>query len=191
MRLLLLLLLFFSGFLYFFKLSIKALFSLAIKFRICGVELRRHWHLSLYLFFYFLNQFYYVKICLNINRVTIYKAKCLGIVTLKVFTTTCFSYNLVETSTKFSILKMKIRSLISSFFRIPSTQLLTLDMIWQNANNEPNLQSWVRGHWVNSVKRLGFPISDGKKICKLIHFHIFIPSHFFAKFNKIFSLELF
>ena len=138
---LLLLLLFFSGFLYFFKLSIKALFSLAIKFRICGVELRRHLHLSLYLFFYFLNQFYYVKICLNINRVTIYKAKCLGIVTLKVFTTTCFSYNLVETSTKFSILKMKIRSLISSFFRIPSTQLLTLDMIWQNANNEPNLQS--------------------------------------------------
>ena len=38
--------------------------------------------------------------CLNINRVTIYRAKCFGIVTLKVLPTSCFRYNSEEKSAK-------------------------------------------------------------------------------------------
>ena len=37
-----------------------------------------------------------------------YRAKCLGIVTLRVLSTTCFRYNSEEISSKFPILKMKL-----------------------------------------------------------------------------------
>ena len=45
---------------------------------------------------------------LNINRFTIFRTKCLGIVTLRVLPTTCFRYNSEETSSKFPIPKMKL-----------------------------------------------------------------------------------
>ena len=48
------------------------------------------------------------------NRVTIYVAKCLGIVTLiKVLPTTC--YNSEEISSKFSVSEMKLNRIDMSF----------------------------------------------------------------------------
>ena len=52
--------------------------------------------------------FRYVINCLNINCVTIYTEKCLGIVTLKALLTTCFRYNSEKLSSKFLIPKMKL-----------------------------------------------------------------------------------
>ena len=46
-------------------------------------------------------KFYYVIIFLNINRVTIFRAKCFDIVTLKVLPTTCVYCNSAKKSTKF------------------------------------------------------------------------------------------
>ena len=48
---------------------------------------------SLKLPIFIVNNFYYVINRLNINRVTIYRAKCLGIGTLKVLPTIFFRYN--------------------------------------------------------------------------------------------------
>ena len=54
------------------------------------------------------NNFYYVINCLNINQVTICKAMCLGIVTLKVLPTTLFRYKSEEISSNFPIPKIKL-----------------------------------------------------------------------------------
>ena len=54
------------------------------------------------------NNFYYVINYLNANRVTIYKAKCLGMVTLRVLPTTCFRYSSEEKSSKFPIPSVKL-----------------------------------------------------------------------------------
>ena len=45
----------------------------------------------------------------------IYIAKCLGIVTLKVFPTNCFRYNSENISTKFPIPKMKLSRIAMIF----------------------------------------------------------------------------
>ena len=52
--------------------------------------------------------------CLNINRNTIYRAKCLGIVTLKVLPTSCSHYNSEEKTLKFPISKMKLNRINAS-----------------------------------------------------------------------------
>ena len=52
--------------------------------------------------------FYYIISCLNINRITIYRAKCLGIVTLKVLPKTYFRYNSEEKGTKLPIRRIKL-----------------------------------------------------------------------------------
>ena len=52
---------------------------------------------------------------LNVNRVTIYRAKYLAIVTLKVLPTTCFCYNSDEISSKFLIPKMKLNRINMTF----------------------------------------------------------------------------
>ena len=46
--------------------------------------------------------------CLNMNRVTICRAKCLGIVTLKVLWTSCSRFNSGEKSPKFMIPKKEL-----------------------------------------------------------------------------------
>ena len=51
---------------------------------------------------------------LNINRVTIYTAKCLGKVTLKVLLTICYRCN-SEESTKFPNLKIKLNKISADF----------------------------------------------------------------------------
>ena len=61
------------------------------------------------------DNFYYAINCLNINRVTIYRAKCLGIVTLKVLQTICFRCNSEEISSKLSIPNMKLNRIDMSF----------------------------------------------------------------------------
>ena len=45
----------------------------------------------------------------------IYRAKCLGIVTLKSLPTTCFHYNSEELSSKFLIPKMKLNRVDMNF----------------------------------------------------------------------------
>ena len=69
------------------------------------VELTKDRHL---LSTFKINNFYYVINYLNINRVTIYRAKHLGIVVLKVLPTTYFHYNSEEISLKLPIFKMKL-----------------------------------------------------------------------------------
>ena len=64
---------------------------------------------SLNLSIFIVNNFYYVIICLNINRVTIYRAKCFSILALKVLPTTCFRYNSKEISSKFRIRKWSFK----------------------------------------------------------------------------------
>ena len=49
------------------------------------------------------NNFYWVIICLSVNRATIYKTKYLGIIAFKVFLRSCFSFNSEENGTKFLI----------------------------------------------------------------------------------------
>ena len=58
---------------------------------------------------------YYVITCRNINRVTIYGAKYLGMATLKVLPTTCFRYNSEEISLRFPIPMMKLKKIDMSF----------------------------------------------------------------------------
>ena len=64
---------------------------------------------SLNLSIFIVNNLYYVIICLNINRVTIYRAKCFSILALKVLPTTCFRYNSKEISSKFPIRKWSFK----------------------------------------------------------------------------------
>ena len=49
---------------------------------------------------FIVNNFYYAINCLNINHVTIYRRKCIDIVTLNVLPTSCFRHNVEEKSTK-------------------------------------------------------------------------------------------
>ena len=49
------------------------------------------------------------------NRVTIYRTKCLGIVTLKVLPKSCSHYNSEKKSPKFSIPKLKLNRITASF----------------------------------------------------------------------------
>ena len=49
------------------------------------------------------------------NRVAIYRERCLSIMTLKVLPATCFRYNAVEISSKFPITKMKLNRIDMSF----------------------------------------------------------------------------
>ena len=62
---------------------------------------------------FIVNNFYCVINCLNMNGVTICRAECLEIVTLKVFSTSCFCYNSKEKITKFS--KSKTNRIDMSF----------------------------------------------------------------------------
>ena len=65
-----------------------------------------------YKFIYFIvNNYYYIVNCWYINRVTIYKAKYLGIVTLKVLPLRFFRYKLERKSIKFAIPKMKLNKI--------------------------------------------------------------------------------
>ena len=61
------------------------------------------------------DNFCYAINYLNKNRVTIYRAKCLGIVTLKVLQTTYFRCNSEEISSKFPIPNMKLNRIDMSF----------------------------------------------------------------------------
>ena len=70
---------------------------------------------SLNLSIFIIKNFYYVINYLYINHVTIYRAKCLAIVTLKILPTTCFRYASEEVSSKFSIPKMKLNRILMSF----------------------------------------------------------------------------
>ena len=64
--------------------------------------------ISLNLSIFRVKNFYYVINCLYLNRVTIYRAKCLGKVNLKVLPTTCFRFNSEEISSNFLIPKMRL-----------------------------------------------------------------------------------
>ena len=63
---------------------------------------------SLNLCIFMVNNFYCVINCLNMNRVKIYRAKYLDIVTLKVLTTSFSRYNSEGKTPKFPISKMKL-----------------------------------------------------------------------------------
>ena len=70
---------------------------------------------SLNLSIFIVNNFFYVINCLIINRVMIYRAKCLGIVTSKVLLATCYRYNSEEISAEFLIAKMNLNRIDMSF----------------------------------------------------------------------------
>ena len=55
-----------------------------------------------------INNFDCIVNCLNINRLTIRRAKCLAKVTLKVLLTSLFSYNSDEKGTKFPTPKNRV-----------------------------------------------------------------------------------
>ena len=62
-------------------------------------DLRQGWHISVHLSFLVKN-FYCVINCLNMNRVTIYRAKCLAIMALKSFTDKLLPLWLIKTEEK-------------------------------------------------------------------------------------------
>ena len=49
------------------------------------------------------------------NHVTIYRSKCLGIVTLEVLPTSCFCHNSAEKSANLPIPKMKLQRIDTGF----------------------------------------------------------------------------
>ena len=55
------------------------------------------------------NEFHFVINCLNINRVTIYRARCLGIMAFKISPTKYFHHNSERKNTNIPISKMKLR----------------------------------------------------------------------------------
>ena len=63
---------------------------------------------SVNLCIFMVNNFYCVINCLNMNRVKIYRAKYLDIVTLKVLPTSFSRYNSEDKTPKFPISKMKL-----------------------------------------------------------------------------------
>ena len=72
---------------------------------------------SLNLSIFIVNNFNCAINCLNMNRVTICRAKCLGIVTLKVLWTSCSRFNSGEKSPKFMIPKKELlRVSLCKFF---------------------------------------------------------------------------
>ena len=78
---------------------------------------------SLNLSLFVINNFYGVINCLNMNRVTICRAKCLDIkVPLKVLLTSCFCYNSKEKKNKISESKNKIKQ---SRYEFPCASSLT------------------------------------------------------------------
>ena len=64
---------------------------------------------------FIVHNFYYVINYLNKNRITIYRAKRFGIVTLKVIATSCFRYYTEEESIKFLIPEMKLNRINTNF----------------------------------------------------------------------------
>ena len=64
---------------------------------------------------FIVNDFYCVINCLNMNRVTICRAHCLDIMTLKIFLASCFHYNSEEKSKKLPNPKMKLNKIDTSF----------------------------------------------------------------------------
>ena len=61
-----------------------------------------------------INNFYCVINCSNMSRVKIFRAKCLGIVTLKVLPTSCSRYNSENKSSKFLFQKVKLNRINTS-----------------------------------------------------------------------------
>ena len=70
---------------------------------------------SLNVSIFIVNNFYVVTNCLKINCVTIYRGKCLGIVTSKILRTNCFRCNSEKKSAKFPIPKMKLNRIDATF----------------------------------------------------------------------------
>ena len=64
---------------------------------------------------FIIKNIYYVISYLDINCLTIYRVKYLGIVALKVLQTSCFRYNSEEKSAKFPVLEMKQKRTDVSF----------------------------------------------------------------------------
>ena len=70
--------------------------------------------------------------CLNINRVTISRVKCLDIVYLKVLPTTCLCYDSEEIKSKFLIPKMKLNRINMSFpMQVLSENVSSILRKWQ------------------------------------------------------------
>ena len=70
--------------------------------------------------------------CLNINRVTISRVKCLDIVYLKVLPTTCLCYDSPEIKSKFLIPKMKLNRINMSFpMQVLSENVSSILRKWQ------------------------------------------------------------